>query len=171
MKYCLDANIFITAWEENHPFDIFPGLWPQLAESKDKVVLIKPIFDEIELCNSNDRKKLTPAEPKEKYPLRNWLEENQFEATKTDKGQINETALTLEIIYETKDKGKGASKNDIMLIAYAKEEDNTVVTMESPQSQKPAKLSNYKIPLICGEQGVECIRFIDLLRELEIQVP
>ena len=62
---------------------------------------------------------MTPAELKEKYPLCNWLEENQFEATKTNTGQINETALTLEIKYKMEDDRttKGASKNDIMLIA------------------------------------------------------
>ena len=56
------------------------------------------------------------------------------------------------------------------LIAYAKIMDKTVVTFEGEQPQKPGKKSNYKIPLICREQNVECIDFIKMLQCLDIRV-
>jgi len=38
------------------------------------------------------------------------------------------------------------------------------------QRQPPAKKSNYKIPLICTEENVDCINFISMLENLEIRI-
>ena len=65
---------------------------------------------------------------------------------------------------------KGANQNDITLIAYAKVKEKTVVTFEEEQPQKPGKKKNYKIPLICNEQGVECIKFVTMLDRLGIRI-
>lgn len=46
----------------------------------------------------------------------------------------------------------------------------TVVTFEREQTQKPAKKSNYKIPLICRDQEVCCINFVKMLQNLKIKV-
>ena len=61
-------------------------------------------------------------------------------------------------------------KNYIALIAYAKYESKTVVTLEAKQLQKPEKKCNYKIPLVCDEQQVECISFITMLERLGIEI-
>ena len=66
--------------------------------------------------------------------------------------------------------GKGANEADISLIAFALLKDQTVVTLEAQQNQKPNKRSNYKIPLICQEENVECIDFVELLARLKIVV-
>lgn len=52
--FCVDANIFITAWHISYPIRIFRSLWPKLAESKGEIVIIKPIFDEIDPISSAD---------------------------------------------------------------------------------------------------------------------
>ena len=61
-------------------------------------------------------------------------------------------------------------QNDIALIAYAKNESKTVVTLEAQQPQKPGKKCNYKIPLVCDEQKVDCISFITMLERLGIEI-
>jgi predicted nuclease of predicted toxin-antitoxin system len=81
---------------------------------------------------------------------------------------VQKKSLFLEREYKTTDGPKGASKNDIALIAYAQSNDKIVVTLESEQKQKPKEKSTYKIPLICAEQNVKCINFIEMLAGLSI---
>ena len=106
---------------------------------------------------------------REKYPLRVWLEEGNFTVPNiTD--EVNTVSLDLEREYETSNESKGAGQIDITLIAYAKVMRKTVVTFEAPQPQKPGKKYNYKIPLICQEQGVDRIDFITMLDQLNIRI-
>ncbi len=78
--------------------------------------------------------------------------------------------MLLEKEYKITTASRGAGQNNITLIAYAKITNNTVVTLEGKQSEKPKKKSNYKIPLICKEQDVKCIKFIDMLEKLKIRL-
>ncbi len=167
-KYCVDANVFITAWYISYPPRIFPPLWDQIAQHRADIVLIKPVFDEIEPIPSSDRE-LAINEKKGKYPLRVWLEESRF-AVPNMSDEVNAVSLDLEREYETDNTSKGAGQIDITLIAYAKEKKKTVVTLEEEQPQKPGKKYNYKIPLICQEQGVDCIDFITMLDQLNIRI-
>ncbi|MBU0699872.1 DUF4411 family protein [bacterium] len=167
-NYCVDANIFITAWYINYPINIFPSLWEKIANKKDEIILIKPIFDEIEPISSSDHK-LEIAEKRTKYPIRMWLIENGFTETSID-DDINKTSLELEKAYEINDISKGADNKDILLISYAKEKNKTVVTLEGNQPQKPKEKYNYKIPLICQEQKVKCIDFVQMIGGLGIRI-
>lgn len=167
-KYCVDANIFITAWSVSYPPRIFNPLWNQIAQHQANIVLIKPVFDEIEPIPPSDRK-LAKDKIKEKYPLRVWLEENQFDIPDIS-DEVNAVSLDLESEYETDNTSNGAGQIDITLIAYAKEMGKTVVTLEKEQPQKPSKKCNYKIPLICDEQKVDCINFIEMLDKLNLRI-
>lgn len=168
VQFCIDANLFITAWHVSYPIDIFSSLWEQLPKYREDTIMIKPIFDEIDPIAPHHRK-LSLEKKKEKYPLRMWMEENRFEATPiTD--EINILSLELEREYEISPLSKGAGQKDITLIAYAKMTGNTVVTLESEQPNRPGKKSNYKIPLICQEQDVECCDFVKMIRSLKIKI-
>lgn len=167
-KYCVDANIFITAWNIYYPPHVFCTLWKQIAEHHNQIVLIKPIFDEIDPISSSDQK-LSEEAKKGKYPLRIWMEDNHFTAAPVA-DSVRAASLSLEMEYETNDNPKGANQNDITLIAYAKMEGKIVVTFEDKQKQKPGAKCNYKIPLVCDEQGVECIKFVEMLDRLGIRL-
>jgi predicted nucleic acid-binding protein len=169
-QYCVDANVFITAWDNKlgYPIGIFPSLWRRLTELKNRIIIIKPIFEEIEPISSSERK-ISAEEKRRKYPLRAWLEENGFDGTPVE-DSIKVASLELEKEYEVRDISKGAGPNDILLIAYAKEMKKTVVTFEAEQKQKPRKKNNYRIPLICREQKVECITFVEMLSRLNIRI-
>ena len=51
-----------------------------------------------------------------------------------------------------------------------KVKEKIVVTCEEEQTQKPGKKKNYKIPLICNEQGVEWIKFVTMPDRLGIRI-
>ena len=167
-QYCVDANIFLMAWYSGYPIHVFNSLWTRLAEAKEEIIIIKPIFDEIEPISHSDRK-LTVQEKRNKYPLRLWLEENQFLETLINE-DVNALSLELEKKYEIHDTSKGAGQIDITLIAFAKIFKKIVITQEGEQKQKPEKKYNYKIPLICDEQGVVHLHFVDMLTKLNIRI-
>ena len=173
-----------TAWHRDYPINVFPTLYHKLKSNLlSQIIIIKPIFDEIDPISGGDKKLdvLDKPEPNEdekkqqsdlskKYPLRIWLKkEMKIKETKID-GEAEERALELAREYQTDDQSKGASPQDMKLIAFASLGNHTVVTLESEQNPPPAKKSNYKIPLICQEKGVKCIKFIDMLEACNIQI-
>ncbi len=169
LKYCFDANIFITTWYQTYPPEIFESLWDQLKNSKDEIILIKEIFDEIEPITGNNRKIHSTEELEKKNALRTWLEDNKFDALVVEE-PVHSIALSMEKKYQIKHNSKGASVNDILLIAYAKHHNYSVVTFEAQQPQIPEDKSKYKIPLICKDQNVEYLNFVEFLREVGIKI-
>ena len=64
---------------------------------------------------------------------------------------------------------QGCSKNDMLLIAYAKQYQLTVVTEERVQKESPTRRKkNYNIPSVCREEKVSCANFVGLLNQLGI---
>ena len=172
MRYCVDANVFITAWNDDYPQDVFPKVYTEIKQAVNDIIIIKPIFDEIDPISPSHKKK-SESELRELYPLRMWLiKDAQIEPTPIG-DDVKDRALQLEAKYETKETGRGANKNDIKLIAYALINKYTVVTLEGMQKDPPKKKCNYKIPLICQkcqDEVVDCIDFVELLRKLNIKI-
>ena len=167
MSYCIDANVFITAWNVTYPPDVMPSLYRQLENnSSNNIIFIKPIFDEIEPVFGR-----TKREDLEKYhSVRLWLQEKlQIQATPIN-DDVEQLALDLMNKYETDTHPKGANSEDIKLIAFAFLNQHTVVTLEAEQKEPPKKKSKYKIPLICQHEQVACIDFVELLRQLGITI-
>ena len=171
MIYCLDANVLITAWNTSYPQNVFPTLYTEMEKKlPDKIILIKPIFDEIDPIRSQDRKESAEFLQKE-YPLSFWLEHNLKPKMPSVDGNVEKEALSLINAYQLSNvASKGADFTDAKLIAYASVHKHTVVTLESEQNQPPNELYNYKIPLICKENKVACIDFVKLLENCGIKV-
>ena len=159
---------FITSWRISYPIKNFPSLWKKLAQHQADIILIQPIYDEIEPYSQED-KKLSKLKKQAKYPLRTWLSTNKFSETSID-DEINQLSLDMEYAYQVKEESKGVGKNDLLLIAYAKIMDKTVVTFEAIQNQEPDKIYNSKIPLVCQEKQVKCINFVEMVDSLGIKV-
>ena len=166
--YCLDANTLIVAWNVHYPETVFPSLWRKFAPHQSSIILIKPIFDQIDPVSPQDRNK-TEKEKEDKYPLRMWMINNQFAETPIDES-IERKSLELEKKYQIRKNSRGVDEKDLKLIAYAKLNDKTVVTEEAKQKQEPKKKHNFKIPLVCDEQDVKCINFVEMLMRLDIRV-
>lgn len=164
--YCLDANIFIDPWGRDYPPSVFPTLWKKISEHKEKFIVIKNIFNEIDPPSLL----MTAKRAKEKHPLRAWLINNQINSVQVPRG-VEEASLLLEKKYQIRPgSGNGASQNDLILITYAKENQKTIVTLESRQPNPPEKKHKYKIPLICSQEEVECINYVEFLKRLGISI-
>jgi len=167
-RYCVDSNIFITSWNKNYPPDLFSGVWSGLSSKKDQLVLIKPIFDEIDRPVDGDEKMMSPEAFRRKYPLFHWAR-NHLDASPLDEGAGN-LAAELRDRYDAGRGGSGVGLNDIMLVACAKHHGYPVVTLEKEQPNRPFQKNRYKIPAICKAEGVRCLNsFVDLLRDLEFK--
>lgn len=188
--YCIDANTLITAWNIHYPENVFSSLWKKLANHQDNIILIKPIFDQIDPILQQDRNK-TEKEKADKYSLRMWMINNQFMPTPLGEStenrelelfsasqslphisevDIERESFKLEMEYKIANNSKGVDEKDLKLIAYAKLNKKIIVTEERKQPEKPKKKCNYKIPLVCDEQGVKCINFVEMLRRLSIKI-
>ena len=161
--YCLDANVFITAWNTDYPLKIFPSLWEEISGNQNRMILLRPIYEEIDPPASNKPASNKPG------GLHQWLMDHNFQPAPVD-GATQKLSCELETKYEIKKPSKGASQNDITLIAYAKKNQHTVVTLEALQTTTPGEKCNYKIPLICKEENVPCITFIPMLGALGIKI-
>lgn len=154
MKFCFDSSSLLDLWNDHYPKDTFPALYRKLEKVRSKIVIIKPIFDEI-----SDEEELCA-----------WLNNNNIRATTINKTHENQS-LSLENRYEINPNlKKGASKADIKLIAYAKIEKLTVVSSEAKQPNKPKEFSKYKIPLICKFESVPCINLLQFFKEHNIKI-
>ncbi len=191
MKYCLDANVLITAWHKNYPPKTFPTLYQEMENKlPDKIIIIEPIFDQIEPITDNDLKKFLekdyhwlsfdsqPSVDDNKlrkkletdHPVHLWIRYKLNIAKTPVNHAVQQKTLELMSKYETNNVSTGADDVDISLISFAHENTFTVVTLESRQEQKPKKRCKYKIPLICEKEGVTCIGFIELLNKCNIIV-
>lgn len=154
-RYCLDANVFITCWNETYPINIFPSLWKQIAQHQSDIILIEPIYDQITV---------------KKDPLTKWLKKNHFFSIPID-DKTEKLSLKLEGKYQITGQSKGVDQEDITLIAYAKRKNKIVVTLEGKQDKNPSrKKYNYKIPLVCSEEKVPCINFVEMIDDLGIVI-
>ena len=153
MKFCIDASSFIHLWNEVYPQKTFPSLYPQLENGSGRIALIKPIWDEL----------------KEEDDLIAWLKKTGLEPLPLSQSH-KEEAFKLGEEYKISPSSTGASQTDIDLISFAKREGHIVVTQEEHQPNKPSTLSKYKIPLICQEEDVPCMNFLEFLQENNIVV-
>ena len=167
MSYCIDANVFITVWHKLYPRAVFPTLYEEMERRlPGNIILIKPIFDEIEPVSGNPSRE----DFRKKYPLRLWMK-NKLNVQETPiHTDIKHKGLELMNRYETDNNSKGAGDTDILLVAFSSLNNHTIVTLEADQKQAPSKKSNYKIPLICRRENIQCIDFVELLRRCNITV-
>lgn len=166
MGYCLDANILITAWAHLYPPKMFKRFWDTWANYLGDTYIIKPIYDEIDPISQNDRK-LSSDEKREKYGLRFWLIDNISPVELTQ--EVKELALNLELEYEIRENCSGVGQKDIALIAHAMLGGHTVVSLES-QKSKPKEKFKYKIPAVCDDKGVVCMNFNEYLDKINFTI-
>lgn len=167
-RFVCDASAFIAAWNIHYHMQIFPSLWEEIGRNKSEIILIKPIYDEIDPVSASDKNK-SVAELQDKYPLRMWMNKSHFVETEMDSAS-KQISLQLESKYEVDSSATGASQKDVALIAFAYEHQKVVVTYEEMQDPAPVKKSRYRIPLICKSEEVECIKFADMLKLLNIKI-
>ena len=149
-KYVFDTNIFINL-KNRYPSDIFTSLWDQIETlfadgvviSSDEVIEeIKRGNDELEGWANARKNSFYPSNETIQLIVREILE--QFSGLVTNSKKPNAA--------------------DPFLIALAKQMTCSIVTEENRSGDN----SFPKIPNICEHYNIQCIKFIDFLRENNI---
>ena len=149
-KYVFDANIFINL-QRRQPIDLYKPLWEIISKYMHEGTIISSaeVFDEIK--RGNDELKTWVKQREDCFVESN--EEIQLcvrDILKQDRGLV--------------DGGKKNNCADPFVIALAKLSKAKVVTEEIPSGNENAP----KIPDVCKKHGIECLNFVDFMREANI---
>ena len=156
IRYCLDANVLIQAWQKYYNPKFCPDYWNVLIELGKKGKIFIPEMVSIEIIRTEDE-------------LSKWLRTSKIPIIK-----INEpTTKCLQNIYKTNsshktlvDSSKNRSIADPWVIAHAIHENATVVTKE--EKVTASNSNKIKIPNVCDNMGVRWINDFQFIDELKI---
>ncbi len=157
IKYCLDTNILIQAWQKYYSPKFCPEYWQVLNQLgySGQIFIPEEVRDEI-LKTDDD--------------LAKWIKQCQIPIIKT-----NQTVTeNLTQIYAANplhkflvDNTKARSLADPWVIAHAITENATVVTQEIKVTAVSSK--RIKIPNVCENMNVRCINDFKMIDELNIK--
>jgi len=145
--YRLDTSAFIEAWHRLYPRDVFPGFWERLNNwiADGSIFASDEVYREIAKIDDD---------------LHRWLMARKSIFRPLDEEvQVAATGI-LETFPRLVGEAKQRSLADPWVIAHAHITKATVVTQENP-----GNLQNPKIPVVCAELGIPCIRVVELLRQ------
>ena len=150
MKYSVDTSGWLDGWERDYPIDVFPTMWALIDEliEKGEIVSSEEVYVEAEKKSDG------------LYP---WLKERKKKVIYPITDEVQD--IVLELLAEHPrlvDTLKNRSQADPFVIATAEHLGAKVVTGEG----RTGNLNKPKIPDVCDQRGVECITFLDMLREL-----
>jgi hypothetical protein len=145
-KYVFDANIFIKM-QRLFNRDVFVSLWDSIDTLiKDGIIISSDeVFEEI--AASDDE-------------LLDWVKDRKSIFVKSDENiqsLVRDILKSFPKLVLNPGKANGA---DPFIIALSKYKDCSLVTDENRGS-----IVSPKIPIICEQFGVRCIKFIEFLRE------
>jgi hypothetical protein len=160
VNYVVDANVFITAFNDYYSFDLVGSFWKVMKTHGDlaRVVSIDRVKEE--LVGRGDM-------------LSDWAK-NDYAGSfiSTDRPDVIYHYVAMQKWVQQRDykdfaKAAFAQKADAWVIAYAKAAGHTVVTLEksAPDSRK-----SVKIPDVCSAFGVKSVGTFEMLRTLKIRL-
>lgn len=159
-KYLLDSNIFIQAHRMYYPFDVVPSFWNKILELSNKGIILSIDKVKKEICDTSNPDQLST-----------WCEntlDSSFFADSTTCVDIysqiaNWTHASTHFLQSAKDEFLATDLADPWLIAYAKKNNLTIVTLETSQPERRNKI---KIPQPCIHFGVKYLSPIEMFREM-----
>jgi hypothetical protein len=157
IKYCLDANVLIQAWQKYYSPKFCPDYWALLDElgKGGKIFIPQLVFEEI---------------TKTEDDLAQWLKASSIPVHKIEEP----VTICLRKIYEANplhaflvDNTKQRSLADPWVIAHALSENACVVTKE----EKVTALNSLKvkIPNVCENMGVRWMHDFQFIEEMNIE--
>lgn len=154
MAYLLDTNTLIQAKNEYYGFDVCPGFWEWIDRSNraEEVYSIDRVYNE--LTAGADELAEWSRERKSDF----FLPFDAHSSMREVADLVETRGFKPQVVQEFM---RGA---DPFLIAYAAAYGHTIVTLEARSDGSRRKV---KIPTVCEEMSIPCIRTFDLLRDLE----
>ena len=157
-RYLLDANIFIAAWRDHYPIDLYPGFWDCIERSSREDILssIDRVRDEI-----------TDPADLDAWLKRHWRD--SFFSTRILEITRAFADMQKWVQYNTQflpaAKHEFAQAADGWLAAFAKVHNAIVVTNEvfDPRVKRRVPLPN-----LCKRFGIDYCNTIDMLRGLGV---
>jgi hypothetical protein len=138
----------LDAWVRHYPADVFPRIWGQMHVAAQAAII--HMSDEVanELSRKDDgAHEWVKARPNLIVPLDSEIEKH-----------VQELMGRYPRLVDTK---KGRSGCDPFVIAVARQRNLTVITGENATG----KIAVPKIPDVCADLGIRCIRILDFFRE------
>ena len=160
MRYLLDTNVFISGARCFYPMNVFPGFWEWLAyeHKKGEFIIIDKVFHELQTGDELaiwTRNHITPISTNTPLITQEYCNVIQWTRDRV-RGRRNERR------YQPAAVNTFAMCADSYLIAYAKAKDCIVVTYEKEEN----KASEVKIPTICQDLHIACIKGFELFKTL-----
>jgi hypothetical protein len=148
MSYSLDTSGFLDAWIRHYPIDVFPTIWDRFDDAANSGLLVasEEVLHELERKDDG---------------AHGWMKAHPEMIVPFD-AQIEAEVIRLMAAFpRLVDSKKGRSGGDPFVIAIAVVGRHTVITGENATG----KIAAPRIPDVCKELGVPCIRMLDFFRE------
>lgn len=157
IKYCLDANVLIQAWQKYYNPKFCPDYWEVLIELGKRGIIFIPELVYEEITRTEDE-------------LSKWLKSSTIPIEKISEPVtkcLQEIYLTNPAHKNLVDNTKARSLADPWVIAHAINESAVVVTKEEKVTALSSK--RIKIPNVCENMGVRWINDFQFIDELDIK--
>ena len=157
IKFCLDANVLIQAWQKYYNPKFCPDYWKILIElGKREIIFIPEVVYE-EITRTEDE-------------LSKWLKTSKIPIEKISES----VTICLQKIYATDpehrklvDNIRGRSLADPWIIAHAMDKNAIVVTKENKETALNSK--RIRIPNVCENMGIKWIDDFQFIERLDIK--
>lgn len=155
MKFCLDSNVLIEAWNGYYAPGFCKDYWKCLEELSDRgsIFVTEKVFREIE---------------KRDDELFKWVKQQKELLVREISKDVESNLQRIYLSERNRrliDSIKGRSIADPWVIAHAMAEKATVVTKENYESNPTKRI---KIPNVCEEMGVPWMNDFEFIREVKI---
>jgi len=146
--YSADTSALIDGLERYYPEEHFPGLWERVDElvGEGRLIISEEVWEE---AQSRDAVVKAWCEPRKDAIV---VPTNATVVQEVQRVLAGHERLVMNM--------KGRNRADPFVIAVASIRGAVVVTGEGSDGTD----SRPKIPFVCAHLGIECIRFLDVIR-------
>lgn len=147
--YSMDTSALLDGLERYYPEAVFPGLWERVDDlvAQDRLLLSEEVWEE---CRVHDAATKSWCDARGKNAL----------VVATDAAIAAEVSRILQRFPRLVANMKGRNRADPFVIALARLRKATVVTGEGADGTE----NRPKIPFICHELNIPCLRFTEIIK-------
>lgn len=150
MAFCVDTSGWLDGWRRHYPRDVFQSLWTNIETLIDAGEILASEEVYVEIAKKDD-------------DLHDWIKGRKEMLVSPEEAIQVRVAELLSRYPRLVDTLKGRSQADPFVIATAMECGAVVVTGEVMGTEERPR-----IPFVCNAEGIRCISFLEMIRELRL---